>query len=84
MVFLDLKFQELVNRLQSLPVAGRELNQSAAIGLFIFVADFVLEFLHDFGSRWRLLVNKHRNFEVALTKHHCDVPQNPGRRTVIE
>ena len=65
-MFLDLEFQELVNCLQSLPVAGRDLNQSTAISLFVFVADFCLEFLHDLTSRWRLLVNQHRNFEVPL------------------
>ena len=74
-VFLDLEFQELVNCLQSLRVAGGDLNQSAASSFLVFVADFFLELLHDLGSRWRLLVNQHGNLKVPLAEHRCDVPQ---------
>ena len=73
-MFLDLESQEVVNRQQSFRIAGRDLNQSAAISLYVFVADFPFEFLHHFASRRSLLVNQHRHLEVPLAEHHPDVP----------
>ena len=72
-VFLNLKFQEVVNGGEGLGITGLNEDPAARFHLLVAIADFVLELLYGGDTRGHLFVNEHGDIEIALRKCLGDV-----------
>src|SRR5579872_1784286 len=74
MVF-DLETEKIMDGLERAPVRGFDPYPSARCDFFKAIGDLAVLFFHDLYTRRHLVMNEHRNGEVAIREHGNDMGQ---------
>src|SRR5579872_4846809 len=75
MVVLDLKSQEFMNSLQGPRIVCANSDPASRVHRLKVIMNLIAEFGHCRHTRRRLVMNEHRDLEIALRKHFGDMRQ---------